>query len=114
MKKINGIYLPDDDTHFESHLANGKIYQGKGTYQFGKLSVAVNQVSTDNRKVALDIGAHVGTWSRVLSYLFDTVIAFEPNQANYDCLVENCRDRLNVVTYQSAVGSEECDMYVIT
>lgn len=103
MKIVSGIYLPDDDTHFEAHLIKNPLYMGKGTYQLNKLELALEHVSFD-RRVAVDIGGHVGTWSRVLSYMFDTVYVFEPVMENYECLVENCRDRKNVITYQNGVS----------
>ncbi len=107
MKQSQGIYLPDDDNHFENHLQKGVIYQGKGTYQFKKLQMAVEAVPEDKRVIAVDIGAHVGTWSRVLSYMFDTVIAFEPLSKNYECLIENCRDRTNVIAYRTGLSDKE-------
>jgi len=38
---------------------------------------------------ALDIGAHVGIWSRHLVKQFDNVYAWEPIQSNCECLIKN-------------------------
>src|SRR5688572_32728595 len=78
MKKIKGIWLPDGDTHFAAHLEAGPEHDGAGTYQFAKIDMAMKMVPTERRGMALDIGGHVGLWSRVLASCFRGVIAFEP------------------------------------
>ena len=39
--------------------------------------------------VALDIGAHVGIWSRRLAEKFKTVVAFEPVPSHIECWKKN-------------------------
>lgn len=39
--------------------------------------------------IAIDGGAHVGSWSVVLSQYFDRVYAFEPCKESYDMLTDN-------------------------
>lgn len=107
MKQVQGIWLPDDDDHFGNHLEKGPIYSGKGTYQFKKLQKAVELTGKDRRTVAIDIGAHVGTWSRCLAKMFEMVIAFEPLSKNYECLIENVKDHKNVMTYQKGLADKE-------
>lgn len=99
MKKVQGIYLPDTDTHFEAHLRKGEIFKGKGTYQYKKLAKSVNSMNRDRFGVALDIGAHCGLWARVLSHVFEKVIAFEPIESNFECLVKNTEENGNVTPY---------------
>ena len=41
------------------------------------------------RRLALDIGANVGLWSRDLATWFERVIAFEPVSLFRDCLIKN-------------------------
>lgn len=41
--------------------------------------VAAFEACGTRRGVAIDGGAHIGTWSRPLSQMFDTVYAFEPH-----------------------------------
>lgn len=107
MKQIQGIWLPDDDDHFGNHLEKGHIYAGKGTYQFNKLKIAVELCGKERRGVAVDVGAHVGTWSRCLAKMFDTVVSFEPLTKNYECLLKNVEDHKNVVTYQKGLADKE-------
>lgn len=89
MKQVHGIWLPDDDTHFEYHLAGNPQFQGAGTYQFGKLKAALDRIPEGRFGVALDIGGHVGLWSRVLATKFRQVIAFEPVPELADCFIKN-------------------------
>lgn len=42
-----------------------------------------------NRRLALDVGAHIGLWTRALAIKFNYVVAFEPVPENYACLVQN-------------------------
>ena len=84
MKQVNGLWLPDSDTHFAGP-----------DYEIGTRRVALGL--TKNRRVALDVGAHVGIWTRHLAEEFDTVWAMEPNPENFDCLTRNTDDLDNVV-----------------
>lgn len=43
----------------------------------------------DDRRLAIDAGAHIGTWSAVMCLHFQKVIAFEPNPDTFKVLVEN-------------------------
>jgi FkbM family methyltransferase len=103
MKMVHGIALPDGDTHFPAHLAKGPLFDGKGTYQLHKLKPAV-EVCTRNR-LAVDVGAHVGLWTRVLARMFDEVIAFEPVPEHIECFRKNTEHLSNVKLYPWAVGS---------
>lgn len=55
----------------------------------------------------LDIGAHVGIWSRRLSEHFNTVHAFEPVPSHIECHKENCKDRSNVILHEIALSDNE-------
>jgi FkbM family methyltransferase len=89
MKQVHSIWLPDNDDHFATHLERGQEYNGAGTYQFAKLSEAMKYIPAAKRRVAVDVGAHVGLWSRVLADMFDHVIAFEPVHQLNECFVKN-------------------------
>jgi FkbM family methyltransferase len=60
-----------------------------------------------NFRVALDIGAHCGLWTRVLARMFRTVHAFEPVPAHRDCFAQNLADarRENVYLWPYALGN---------
>ena len=86
-KQVKGIWFPKHDKHLsgmvEKHskigdvtLKDGRVV---GTYQKHKMDFAMRQaVAADRRRVAIDIGAHVGLWSMHLAELFKRVEAFEP------------------------------------
>lgn len=40
-------------------------------------------------RVAVDGGAHVGTWTRAMAQRFFTVMAFEPAPDSFECLIRN-------------------------
>jgi FkbM family methyltransferase len=40
----------------------------------------------EDKTLAVDVGANVGTWTRPLSELFDHVLAFEPDERNFSVL----------------------------
>jgi len=100
MKQVRGIWLPDEDTHFESHLLKNPWFHDKGTYQYSKLQAALPLVKRYN--MAFDVGAHVGTWSRVLYHHFARVVAFEPVSEHVECLRLNAP---NVEVKPVAVGA---------
>lgn len=87
MKTVAGIALPDTDTHFTEHLEKGPLYKGKGTYQFAKIQIALEHCT--RRRRAVDVGAHVGLWTRVLVDHFDHVEAFEPLSHLAECWLTN-------------------------
>ncbi len=107
MDIVNGIYLPEGDTHFAEQISANPLFAGKGTYQFNKLVAALDVVPADRRAVAVDIGAHVGLWSRVLAHHFDQVVAFEPVEAFADCFALNVADVRNVALHKVALGHED-------
>ena len=84
MKQVNGLWLPDSDTHFAGP-----------DYELGTRKVALGL--TKRRRLALDVGAHVGIWTRHLSEEFDEVWAMEPNPENAECLTKNTAHLNNVV-----------------
>jgi FkbM family methyltransferase len=105
MKNIHGIWLPGTDTHFDNMISVGNdAVAGKGTYQLKKYRAALGYVK--GRDLAIDIGGHVGLWSRVMSYDFNQVVAFEPLQAHRDCFNRNMHEdnRQNVTLFPYALS----------
>ena len=74
MKQVRDWWLPDEDTHFEQYFN----FQNSGEYQLQQRQRALSYV--DKFDFALDIGGHVGFWSKPLSDKFGKVIAFEPHK----------------------------------
>lgn len=89
MKKVRNIYLPDSDTHFADGLVGSPLVDGYGTYQLKKWLLALEKIPGDRRKLALDIGAHVGLWTMQMSKVFDVIHCYEPVPAHIECFVKN-------------------------
>jgi FkbM family methyltransferase len=91
MKQVAGIYLPDGEADMPQYLmASG------GVYQNAQLNRSLEFVS--HWDLAIDIGAHVGLWSKILVQKFKRVVAFEPMAQMRACLEKNIvSDRLQVV-----------------
>jgi FkbM family methyltransferase len=103
LKKVDGIWLPESETHLQSIWHKWPKIDGAATYQFDKLELAMGYVKRFN--TAIDIGAHVGLWSRILIKYFRYVEAFEPIEEHRICF------RLNVLSvkmrlHQFALGAK--------
>lgn len=86
MKQVRGIWIPDSDEHFVK-MIGAPLFEGKGTYQYQKLQAAMPFCKGFDH--ALDIGGHVGLWSRVLGRRFNRVTAFEPLPPHIECFERN-------------------------
>lgn len=98
MKHRHGWAFPDADEFMARELA------ADGTYQAANLAAALRYVRDFRR--AVDAGAHVGTWSKVMAGRFARVDAFEPSPDTFDCLVQNLVGCDNVVMHQVALGAD--------
>jgi len=88
--KLSGnTWVPDADTYFQNY------FQGSDVFEQANLDLALSYVRSFD--VAVDGGAHVGSWTRYMADRFSLVAAFEPNQQNFDCLVMNTYDCNNVI-----------------
>lgn len=105
MKQVAGIFIPDSDEHFVKMLAGSPRVDGKGTYQLQKLQAAMTFVPQDRRRLAIDVGGHVGLWSRILAKFFGQVVAFEPLPAHIECFRANVT-ATNVDLLETAVGRQ--------
>jgi len=83
----HGWWFPDEDTHFCEMLDKNIAKGNQPVYQEPVRKRSL--IFVNNRKVALDIGANIGLWSRDLCNTFETVIAFEPVAQFRDCLKKN-------------------------
>lgn len=101
MKLVDGFWLPDSDTHFE-YYASGP--DGLAGYQGAQRTKAYDYCK--NFRVAIDVGAHVGIFSRAFAERFEKVHAFEPWGGNWHCLGMNVPD--NVHIHRMALGAD-CD-----
>ena len=81
-KQHAGYWFPETETHMQHFLeATSKFDEGhiaRNSYQIGTLLAFVQAVPVEKRGLVLDVGGHVGTWSRKLAGIFREVVAFEP------------------------------------
>ncbi len=82
MKTVSaGWAFPDADSFMAGQI------KPDGTYQYSHLVAALKHVT--NFDLAIDCGAHVGTWSRPMSAKFFRVIAVEPSPDTFEALAAN-------------------------
>jgi FkbM family methyltransferase len=108
MKLSRGVWLPDGDEHFAGmmeRVPRQRLKDGRsvGVYQWEKVQSAIEHCK--KRRVALDIGAHVGLWSMWLADAFKSVIAFEPVRKHAECWSLNVRQP-NAELREHALGAE--------
>lgn len=105
MIEIRGMWFPDTETHLQGQLklARNPLIDGKGTYQYDKYSRAITHVK--RRGHAVDIGAQVGLWSRVMARDFGHVTSFEPLPVHHACFARNVT-ALNVTLHRVALNAE--------
>jgi FkbM family methyltransferase len=106
MKKHNGVWLPDYDTHFpemmdkdESKCLSGKMV---GVYQYKKMKKSLAKVRSF--RTAIDVGAHVGFWSMWMADCFQSLHAFEPVQSHAACWRRNVTAE-NAQLHECALGA---------
>jgi FkbM family methyltransferase len=89
MKQVRGIWLPDGDVHLADQIMhpNNVVVAGKGTYQCSKYLAALEYVK--GRRHAVDVGANVGLWSRLMVMDFESVTAIEPVHEHRECFALN-------------------------
>jgi len=104
MKIVSGLAFPDADRFMADALVHDPA-SDKFLYQQSHLTAAMRYVT--NRDCAIDGGAHVGTWSLVMSGTFRRVIAVEPSPDTFECLDRNLREAgcQNVECHQVALGA---------
>lgn len=90
---------PRNDPNFAEHPIHGI----KGQYEF----FAAVMRHTRRRRTAVDAGAHIGIWTRMLAGKFKEVYAFEPVRENFECLKANTSDLNNAVCFQVALGAHK-------
>ena len=67
-----------------------------------RLRVALEYVK--DFSIAIDGGANVGTWSKVMADRFEKVFSFEPAPDTFECLKRNMFHFMNVEARQQALG----------
>jgi FkbM family methyltransferase len=104
MREQYGWFFPDIEKHFPEMLAKNISKGGPAEYQQPVRLRSLQHVK--NKRVALDIGANVGLWSRDLSKHFEQVIAFEPVAMFRECLQRNVTGA-NLTIKDVALGDQQ-------
>jgi FkbM family methyltransferase len=91
MKKIGDWWLPSADQHFVGDISS---------YQLASYQKAMGHVRSNG--TAIDVGAHIGIFSRRMAKAFTLVHSFEPDAHNYACLVRNVSSWTVRATYGAA------------
>lgn len=86
-----GLWFPANELHMQQHL-DDDLLDGKPTYQGRKFAAALRFVSPERRGLAVDVGAHVGLWTRQMLAHFDRVVAYEPIKDHRQCWFLNIED----------------------
>jgi len=107
MEQINGIHLPAGEDHLVMMIRDhSPVVAGRGTYQYHKYQELLRWAD-DRRRTFIDVGAHVGLWSRVACIDFDHVQAFEPVVEHRECFDLNLEGFANWTMHAIALGAED-------
>lgn len=105
MKRELGWYFPDGELHLPLWMKHAKqLREGRLQYQLTKYEAALKFVK--KRRLAVDVGAHIGQWSRNMALDFQRVCAFEPVPAYAECWRKNLDGLANVGLVQAALGAQ--------
>lgn len=105
MKQFGGWSFPDHEQHLLEWMRKvNDLQTGRLRYQ-GKKQDAALQWCTDKR-VAVDVGAHIGLWSFYLAKQFGAVHSFEPVAAHRECFAVNVTEP-TVTLHACALGDHD-------
>lgn len=103
-----GWALPAHERHLQVWMANpknvGHKLNGRQAYQGKKQELAMSFVT--NRKVAVDVGGHVGFHSFNMAHAFEQVHAFEPVALHRECFAINTQGLTNITLHAVALGAK--------
>jgi FkbM family methyltransferase len=100
-KNVFGWVLPAGEAHLDTYLPTAPVLGGRSVYQFHQIREAL--LRAPSRKVAVDVGGHVGFWSYYLAREFQHVYAFEPSAPLIECFRRNVTQP-NVYLHEVALG----------
>jgi FkbM family methyltransferase len=109
-----GWFLPEGEEHLQEWMEKVSDRRGERLlYQGRKYRAALGFAK--NRRVAVDVGAHVGLWSWQMAQDFDTLHAFEPMAAHRECWGANMTAVGAAATlYPYALGERVDTVRVVT
>lgn len=101
MRLIDGLWWPDSDVRARPAIVS-ECRQA--------LPVVLPLVK--EKRVCVQAGGNVGVYPLALAEHFETVITFEPDAENYDCLAINA-DKPNIHRWWGALGKEQGQCSVV-
>lgn len=113
MKNFDKWVFPDKEEHLIEWM--GKVNQrlnGRLAYQGKKYLEAMQFVK--NKRVAIDVGSHVGLWAYNMAHDFEEVVGFEPMALHAECWRENMKEISNATLFEIALGESEGGVEVST
>lgn len=102
---IGDLWFPDGEDHF----TNPKFHPVED-YQRPQRDKALKYVT--DFSLAIDVGAHVGIFSRHFAQQFERVLAFEPTPRPRECLERNVPDNVEIVPSAVSDFIGTCEIYV--
>jgi FkbM family methyltransferase len=109
VKKIGDFWIPDVDARRGREWRKSvRLFESGRGPKIEDVEEALRYVL--RWTVAIDGGANVGAYSRVMMERFDVIHAFEPAPDTYECLVRNLREwgaGARVRTYRRALSDRE-------
>lgn len=112
MFKFDQWWLPDGEEHLTKWMTDvNRVVDGRKTYQRHKYDRLLE--ACRDRKVCVDVGAHVGLMSYWMAKDFEAVHAFEPVAAHRECFVKNVEAQ-NVFLHDCALGEKEGSVRIQT
>jgi len=96
--KLGDWWFPYDDAKCHRHFV------GKAGLQIDHLERAMRYVK--DWSLAVDGGAHVGSWTRLMASRFKQVVSYELAPDTYECLVRNVGGLPNVRAVHAAIGDK--------
>lgn len=91
VKQVHGAWLPDREDYLVRDIAASPRFAGGPSVQLKKYIRALPEVR--QYRHAVDIGANIGLWTRVMAACFDKVTAFEPNLETHEAFWLNVKQR---------------------
>lgn len=107
-KEIMGWRFPESDGPFSVFC----IKNNKTPDHYQKKPREKSLKYVKNFGIAIDIGAHIGMWSKDLIEKFDHVIAFEPNPEYVEYYKYNLSDYSNYTIHNVGLGAENKDAFL--
>lgn len=96
--QIDGFYVYQNDVHFVEKGSELARYQSRVREEAYK--------HLQKFRTAVDIGGHIGIFSRDFSTRFDCVHAFEPMPHNFKLLDMNLKKFNNVICNNCGIGKQ--------